>query len=70
MVSMSPLPRSASAADKANPSGHALPLAAERRGLPESPDTYCRSVSTFFLHLGQTLLINHGTYAYFPMPHP
>lgn len=70
MACMSPLPLSTSMADKANRSGHALLLAAELRGLLDSPDICCSSVSTFFLHPGQTLLIDHGTYASFPMLHP
>lgn len=56
-------PLSVSVADKASPSGHALLLPAELRELLSSPDTYCRSVSIFFLHPVQTLLINHGTHA-------
>lgn len=70
MACMSPLPLSVSVADQANRSGHALPPEAELRGLLESPDTHCRSGSTFFLHPGQTVLINHGTYACSPMLHP
>lgn len=63
MACMPPLPLSVSVADKASQSEHALLLAAELRELLHRPDIYCRSVSIFFLHPVQTLLINHGTHA-------